>query len=204
MSQYSLNEIEAVAKKAARGAGYTWGLAEEAGKAVRWLCARDADGCTALADLIVRFDGAVPQDITPNPDGTQWQASSGILCPLMMGCILSDHARLSNVQSTQIGPIAEPILLLPFAANWAKLRNRQIGLEWVTGQAVTDGTAFSMQGHMGRSADQITMHINGKMAAPSPRRTRVEPAPMAWETLTSFAHRTYAPATEESRMKGAG
>ena len=29
----SLNEVDAMAKKAARGAGYSWGLAEEAGKA---------------------------------------------------------------------------------------------------------------------------------------------------------------------------
>ncbi|NND22495.1 MAG: DUF3726 domain-containing protein, partial [Silicimonas sp.] len=40
---YSLNEVEATAKKAARGAGYPWGLAEEAAKATRWLCAHDID-----------------------------------------------------------------------------------------------------------------------------------------------------------------
>jgi hypothetical protein len=32
----SLNEIEAMAKRAVRGAGLAWGLAEEAGKALRW------------------------------------------------------------------------------------------------------------------------------------------------------------------------
>ena len=30
---FSLNEMEAIAKRAARGAGYPWGLAEEASKA---------------------------------------------------------------------------------------------------------------------------------------------------------------------------
>ena len=33
----SMNEVESMAKTAARGAGYSWGLAEEAGKATRWL-----------------------------------------------------------------------------------------------------------------------------------------------------------------------
>lgn len=37
---FALNEIEATAKRATRGAGYDWGLAEDASKAVRWLCAR--------------------------------------------------------------------------------------------------------------------------------------------------------------------
>ena len=34
---YSLNEYEALALRAARGAGLSWGLAEEAGKAVKIL-----------------------------------------------------------------------------------------------------------------------------------------------------------------------
>ena len=29
---WSLNELDAMARKAARGAGYSWGLAEEAGR----------------------------------------------------------------------------------------------------------------------------------------------------------------------------
>ena len=40
----SLNEVESLAKKAARGTGYPWGLAEEAAKASRWLAARGVDG----------------------------------------------------------------------------------------------------------------------------------------------------------------
>ena len=41
---FSLNEIEAIGKRAARGAGLPWGLAEEAGKAARWLTARGLPG----------------------------------------------------------------------------------------------------------------------------------------------------------------
>jgi hypothetical protein len=49
---WSLNEIEALAGKAARGAGYDWGLAEEAGQSVRWLEARDFRGADALMAAI--------------------------------------------------------------------------------------------------------------------------------------------------------
>ncbi|MEL7259121.1 MAG: DUF3726 domain-containing protein, partial [Pseudomonadota bacterium] len=44
---WSLNEVESLARKAARGAGYSWGLAEEAGKATRWTCAAGWPGGTA-------------------------------------------------------------------------------------------------------------------------------------------------------------
>ena len=49
---YSLNEMEATAKRAARGAGYSWGLAEEASKATRWLCTQGLDGAAELAHVL--------------------------------------------------------------------------------------------------------------------------------------------------------
>ena len=35
---YSLNEFQALARKAAGGSGVAWGIAEEAGMAARYLC----------------------------------------------------------------------------------------------------------------------------------------------------------------------
>ena len=49
---WSLGEVRALSVKATRGAGFPWGLAEEAGYAVVWLQARKVDGCAALADYL--------------------------------------------------------------------------------------------------------------------------------------------------------
>ena len=46
---YSLSEIEAMCLKATRGAGYDWGLAEEAGMAARLQSVAEALGCGFLA-----------------------------------------------------------------------------------------------------------------------------------------------------------
>ena len=62
----SLNEVQAQAFKAARGAGYAWGLAEEAGKATRWLCGHGLDGVALLVELL---------EAAPDPDQ----------CPLTQG-----------------------------------------------------------------------------------------------------------------------
>ncbi len=53
----SLNEIEALARKAARGGGMSWGLAEEAGKAVRWLSDNGFPGPWLLSKLLLQNDG---------------------------------------------------------------------------------------------------------------------------------------------------
>ncbi|MDD9884917.1 MAG: DUF3726 domain-containing protein [Gammaproteobacteria bacterium] len=45
----SLNQIEQTARKAARGAGLAWGLADEVGRAMRWLHAYGLNGAALLA-----------------------------------------------------------------------------------------------------------------------------------------------------------
>ena len=52
MANYSLAEIDALSRKACRGAGYSWGLAEDAGKAVRWLTAYGLPGAETLSELL--------------------------------------------------------------------------------------------------------------------------------------------------------
>ena len=53
---FSLNEIEAQVRKAVRGAGLSWGLGEEGGKAMRWLASQNVDASAALADILDRHE----------------------------------------------------------------------------------------------------------------------------------------------------
>ena len=47
-------------------------------------------------------------------------------------------------------------------------------------------------------------HQRRRRHLPSKRHLRADPDPNDWAALLAFAHRTYAPATEESRLRGAG
>jgi hypothetical protein len=47
-NSWSLGETGAIALKAARGAGMSWGLVEEASHAVIWLAHRGAPGVASL------------------------------------------------------------------------------------------------------------------------------------------------------------
>ena len=62
---FALIEVEATAKKAARGAGHSWGMAEEAARAARWLCAHGIDGVAGLARALARVDGSDPRQHAP-------------------------------------------------------------------------------------------------------------------------------------------
>ena len=201
----SLNEVEATAKKATRGAGYPWGLAEAAGKAVRWLCAQGAGGCEALAVMLRRFDGAPLADIGPVTALSEWAAPGGTLCPLMTGTALSARARDAERKPIRAREAVAPEILFALAANVAAHCKREMTLSWPGGTAITDGARLCLQGEApGQTAAWVRLECGGTLTSPVQTATRADPQTWAWDALNAFAHRTYAPATEESRLKGAG
>ena len=116
----SLNEVEATTKRATRGLGHSWGMAEEAAKAVRWLCGRGLGGCEALASYLKDADGASLTKMTVQDSKAAWSAQSGRLCPLLAGATLSDYAHMLKRETIQMDGVVSPIFLLAFAAGAAK------------------------------------------------------------------------------------
>lgn len=200
----SLGEVEATAKKAARGAGYPWGLAEDAATAARWLCAQGLDGCAALAALLSTTDGADLARHTPQAGTDPWCAPGGTLCPLITGAALSDHAAALASAPLRIAQIAQPVLLLPFAAQAARALAQPVRLTWPEGHATTDGAHVHLAATPGPIAAHVTASCESSTHQSRRPCHRATPSPAAWETLLALAHRTYAPATDESRRKGAG
>jgi Protein of unknown function (DUF3726) len=197
----SLNEVEVTAKKAARGAGYSWGLAEEAGKATRWLCAQGLDGCGILASLLSATDGQDLSRMSPTATDKKWQAASGHLCPLTAGASLSDHATQISQSGLDLSSVLSPLFLIPFAA---RLGGRSIRVEWDGGSAVTDGENLSLSSTGTPNKSAVTVRMTDQTVPVSVAHTRAEPRDQDWSALIQLTGRTYAPATEESRLLGAG
>ncbi len=118
----SRNEIESLCTKAARGAGMSWGLAEEAGYAAGWLASRGLDGAGVLATHLRSAQGNSWQDICPVVEPGEWHARTvgQPLCPIALGATLSDHVcvdpALFDGHGLCVGEVNFPGLLLPFIA----------------------------------------------------------------------------------------
>ena len=198
----SLNEVESTAKRATRGAGYPWGLSEEAGKATRWLCARDLDGCGALAALLLRTDGADLEKWTPRCDAPIWTAEGGRLCPLIAGAALSDRAL--SLRGVRLAVLVAPLMLIPFVALAAQQLDTMLKVELPGASAVTDGRALSVSGRFVAETEELAVDPGGSLVNPLPDRRRAAPGKEALGVLELLAQRTYAPATDASRLSGAG
>ena len=208
---WSLNEIEALAKKATRGAGYSWGLAEEAGKATRWLCAMGLPGTEALSDLLNETDRQAYATLCPQDISVTWAASGGTLCPLATGASLCDLAHdLAGERVIRIGHVAWPVLLYPYVAAAADMAGAALSLQW----AGVVMTRRDSQTWVSSADDSFASHSDAHSAIIAPAQTpegrimrrgyRGDVSLQAAEALNRLAHRTYAPETEERRLAGAG
>ena len=206
----SLNEIEAQAKRAARGAGLSWGMAEEAARATRWLASHDLAGPALLAEVLAKNDGLPHTQIAPLSLGDEWRAPAGELCPIAAGTALNDCAdRLGEGQTIRMAEVSCPLMLVPFAA-WAAIHlDTHVQIQWQNLQIETDGTRIAVTDPDGDINAQIAATVTCQTTQSNSRTAtlpnlRGDVPPDVWAKLDNFAQRTFAPATEASRSLGAG
>ena len=196
---WSLGETAALATKAARGAGMPWGLADETGVAVSWLQARGIPGLAALCRYLKWRDYG---RVTPWPDRP---AGTACYCPIALGTAYMDGALPATLT---IDSIREPVLMLPFIAKRNDDQPMQVDLGDMSIH-LSKGGVFSPYLDTALLISQATCTI--KNAADTPALAPYEltqRVPSYFfgcvSALDEFAKKTYAPATEESRLAGAG
>ena len=207
---FALNEIEAMAKGAARGAGFDWGIAEETGKSVRWLAARGLPGPELLIKTLKRSESITYSVAAPNITREPWMAPGGWLCPSFAGAAIVDCAQsIAAGHKIQLGNIYFPLLLVPYAAMCGKYNSCIIEVSWpgATFTIATGGGLFIVGDEWETAAVEWVRccRIDKVPSGPPIRETSrcSVPGPI-FDSLNEYTQRTYAPATSESRERGAG
>lgn len=190
MITLSLNEIDAAVKRAARGAGLSWGLAEEAGKAARML----ACGGLCGLDLVLR---ALRHEENGDP-GTS---------PFRLGPALCDGALPPGPDGSVLtGAVRNPAILLGYAALVAKASGNPLAVAWPGCDVLLGGGAADI-----RSAGTLTIErveavrlavVPGALLERAEARCATDEA--TWSALLALGHRTFVPPSAHSRAKGAG
>lgn len=208
MTRLSLSEIEAIAVKAARGAGLDWGLAEEAAFATRWLVEQGIDGPWVLAGHLDRLSMSPSPPAPLRITGRNWQAESPQpLCPIALGSALNDHFDLPDGPADgtiRLHQVASPALLLAFLAGAAARKGVVVAVAWgETRVLLWDGIILALIGAEGLLADTAPLvTVQG-----TPKRDQPEGPPGAEvstataEALNRLVFRTYVPASDRSRRR---
>lgn len=207
---WSLSETGALALKAARGAGMTWGFAEEVSEAIKWLQGYGLPGVAALCRYLSWYN--LQKSSLPEWSGASREDNTYPYCPLSIGIEISDGLiQVPSDTEVSLGLIRQPLLLLPFVSN-----------------SVTEGSGlyaedFCISGALGKKnlkmhsdfsdtllLDQSECFIRplSKALVIAKTKTPALRLPDCYggciEVLDTFATRIYAPSTELSRSRGAG
>ena len=182
----ALGEVASLAGKAARGSGHSWGLAEDAADAVRSLARFGLPGPEALLAAL----GCDPAED-----------------PILIGVALSDRAAsLCQDGPRSLPECLSPLLLVPYVLRAAKDQRRAFSVTCgaaeftclADGRIAQDGPAAPARGAC------VIAQALGELPEGLAPHSRANVSDAVIAGLNAFAAKTYAPATEASRTRGAG
>jgi hypothetical protein len=207
----SRNEVASLCMKAARGAGMSWGLAEEAGFAAAWLVQHGINGPSHLYAHLDQAQGRPWSDLCPTVTPGAWQAPARrALCPIALGATLCDYVGLPESikagSSLKIGKVDHPVLLIPFLAGIGASNNILFDIEWTGGTASIDGGSEALLNAVTALDEQqvpitLTTRFGKHQAATRAKVPSISAEVIA--ALNTLAMRTTVPSSESSRA-GAG
>ena len=158
-----------------------------------------------MADLLDWRDGRAHTDVAPPDVGLSWAEHPAALDPVVVGTVCADLAGRLAAGRSELGRVRQP-LLLGFALAVAVGRTgTSLVARWDGAALGVTADGASAQGSLLASEALVTVEpgrLDGQRLVAPVAGWSVDPA--AWARLEAFAHRTYAPDTEASRLRGAG
>ena len=124
----TLSEIDTTSKRATRGAGFSWGIAEEVGKNMRLLELYGLPGVKNLNKFLKDYKEKQFQKITLILENNN--SSKNPFCPITLGTNFIDQVNLLDKKSNiQISNLAFPILFIPFVSRASEIIGKKIFLK---------------------------------------------------------------------------
>jgi len=206
----SRNEVAVMLRKAAIGSGFPVGVADDLAAAGGWLCARRLEGFGAVMDAIATEFG---------PESDWWSENTTVhmtdTSVARFGSSPFELLVAKDIEQVVLHRPDAPLLLVGLAGIVAQANETTFALSVgvdspiiVSSESVMWGDALSLD--CVENIDITEVHLTevdqvGDESAPSPSPPRaVEVDERQWAVATELASRTYVPATEESRVRGAG
>jgi len=207
MTLFSANETQSMVRKAAIGMGYDVGVAEDLGKAAAWLCVKSYDG----AKTVLQSISEGPSPIFTRNSAQDSEGEYPVFEDLQIatsGPGIVDIAASSELPA-KIGlqGVNSPLLLLGLAGICAEFYGVDITIAANNGSGVISTDGATIRGNIPPEGVDLTLTCqmkNARTAGVTYSETAFTCDDETWNRLSKLAAKTYVPASEASREKGAG
>jgi hypothetical protein len=192
----SLSEIDTTSKRASKAAGFSWGVAEEIGKAIRSLELFGLPGIKNLNLYLNKIEKKHPEKV--NKIGKENKNKE--LCPIYCGVAFLDECqKLEILKDIKFYNVNYPILILPFISKASEILGTKILIQFNKSSFLMNFNKSILSKNLEKQVIASVDEINIEFVENKNLFSDLE-----WKELYKLSEKTFVEETDILKTKGAG
>ena len=192
----SLSEIDTTSKRASRAAGFSWGVAEEIGKAIRSLELFGLPGIKNLNLYLNKIEKNHPKKVNK----INQENKNKELCPIYCGVAFLDQCQeLEVLKNIKFYNINYPILILPFISKASEIVGKKILIQFNKSSLLMNFNKSIFSKNLDGETISLVDKINIEFL-----ENKNSFSDQEWKELYKLSKKTFVEETDSSKTKGAG
>ena len=192
----SLSEIDTTSKRASKAAGYSWGISEEIGKAIRSLELFGLPGISNLNLYLKKIKKNPPKKINK----IEKKNKNKELCPIYCGVAFLDQCKkLEKLKTITFYKVNYPMLILPFVNKASDVLGKKILIKYNNSVFLMNFNKSILSKNIEKKistlANKITIDFLDNKNSFSDKE---------WKELYQFSEEIFVEESESLKIKGAG
>ena len=192
----SLSEIDTTSKRASKAAGFSWGIAEEIGKAIRSLELFGLPGVINLNLYLKKIKKNHPKKI--NKIGKENKNKE--TCPIYCGVAFLDQCRqLETLEIIKFYNVNYPLLILPFISKASEILGKKILIQFNNTSFLANFNKSILSKNIDKQISPLANEINIEFL-----ENKNSFSVQDWKELYKLSEETFVEESESLKSKGAG
>jgi len=192
----SLSEIDTTSKRASKAVGFSWGIAEEIGKAVRSLELFGLPGIKNLNLYLNKIEKKHPTKINKIDKDNK----SKELCPIYCGVAFLDQCKkIEILKNIKFYNVNYPILILPFISKASEILGKKILIQFNNSSLLMNFNKTILSQNLEKQVIDVVDEISIEFLENNNSFSEQE-----WKKLYKLSEKTFVDETDSLKAKGAG
>ena len=192
----SLSEIDTTSKRASKAAGFSWGVAEEIGKAIRSLELFGLPGIKNLNLYLNKIEKNHPEKINT----IDRENKNKELCPIYCGVAFLDQCKqLEIIKTIKFYNVNYPLLIVPFISKASEILGKKILIQFNQSSFLINFNKSILSKNIEKQIDVLANEISIEFL-----ENKNSFSDQEWKELYKLSEKTFVKESESLKEKGAG
>jgi len=192
----SFSEIDTTSKRASKAAGFSWGVAEEIGKAVRSLELFGLSGIKNLNLYLNKIEKNHPKKVNK----IDQENKNKELCPIYCGIAFLDQCqKLEILNNIKFYNVNYPILILPFISKASEILGKKILVRFNKSSLLMNFNKSILSKNLEKQVIDLVDEISIKFL-----ENKNSFLDQDWKDLYKLSEKTFVKESKSLKNKGAG